>query len=60
MVKAAAEYEGPVYLRLGRLDVETILADDYDFQIGIANTLKEGKRCYNNFRAYDSRGSKGC
>lgn len=43
MVKAAAEYEGPVYLRLGRLDVETILADDYDFQIGIANTLREGK-----------------
>ncbi|MDY4011826.1 MAG: transketolase family protein [Fusobacterium gastrosuis] len=43
MVFAAAEYEGPVYLRLGRLDVETILDDSYDFQIGIANTLKDGK-----------------
>lgn len=42
MVFAAAEYEGPVYLRLGRLDVETILDDSYDFQIGVANTLKEG------------------
>lgn len=42
MVFAAAEYEGPVYLRLGRLDVETILSEDYDFQIGIANTLREG------------------
>ncbi len=43
MVFAAAEYEGPVYLRLGRLDVETILPENYDFQIGIANTLKDGK-----------------
>ena len=42
MVFAAAEYNGPVYLRLGRLDVETVLDDNYDFQIGIANTLKEG------------------
>ena len=43
MVFAAAEYEGPVYLRLGRLDVETILDESYDFQIGVANTLKDGK-----------------
>lgn len=43
MIFAAAEYEGPVYIRLGRLDVETILEDSYDFQIGLANTLKEGK-----------------
>lgn len=43
MVFAAAEYEGPVYLRLGRLDVETVLPEDYNFQIGIANTLKDGK-----------------
>lgn len=43
MVFAAAEYEGPVYLRLGRLDVETILDESYDFQIGLANTLRDGK-----------------
>ena len=43
MVFAAAEYNGPVYLRLGRLDVETVLDENtYDFQIGIANTLKYG------------------
>ncbi len=44
MVMAAAEYYGPVYLRLGRLDVETVLDEEnYDFKIGIANTLKDGK-----------------
>lgn len=42
MVFAAAEYNGPVYLRLGRLDVGTVLDDNYDFQIGIANTLRDG------------------
>ena len=43
MVFAAAEYEGPVYLRMGRLDVETIFDEEtYDFQIGIANTVREG------------------
>lgn len=43
MVFAAAEYNGPVYIRMGRLDVETIFDEEtYDFQIGVANTLKEG------------------
>lgn len=43
MVFAAAEYNGPVYIRMGRLDVETIFDEaTYDFQIGIANTLREG------------------
>ena len=42
MVFAAAEYNGPVYLRLGRLE-ETIFDEEtYDFQIGIANTIREG------------------
>ncbi len=44
MVFAAAEYNGPVYIRMGRLDVETIFDEaTYDFQIGIANTVKDGK-----------------
>lgn len=43
MIFAAAEYNGPVYIRMGRLDVETIFDENYDFQIGIANTLKDGK-----------------
>ncbi|AVQ30389.1 MULTISPECIES: transketolase family protein [Fusobacterium] len=43
MIFAAAEYEGPVYIRMGRLDVETIFDEEtYDFQIGIANTIREG------------------
>ncbi|WP_410207692.1 transketolase family protein [Fusobacterium sp.] len=43
MIFAAAEYNGPVYIRMGRLDIETILPEDYDFQIGVANTLRDGK-----------------
>ena len=44
MVFAAAEYNGPVYIRMGRLDVETIFDEaTYDFQIGIANTVRDGK-----------------
>ena len=42
MIFAAAEYNGPVYIRMGRLDINIILPEDYDFQIGIANTLREG------------------
>ena len=43
MLFAAAEYNGPVYIRMGRLDVETIFDEaTYDFQIGIANTVREG------------------
>ncbi|MGL4307778.1 transketolase family protein [Cetobacterium sp. SF1] len=42
MVFAAAEYEGPVYIRMGRLDVPVLFDDNYDFQIGLINTLKEG------------------
>ena len=43
MVFAAAEYEGPVYIRMGRLGVPVLFDDNYDFQIGIANTLRDGK-----------------
>lgn len=43
MIFAAAEYNGPVYIRMGRLDVPVLFDDSYDFQIGVANTVKEGK-----------------
>ena len=43
MVFAAAEYDGPVYIRMGRLNVPVLFDDSYDFQIGIANTLRDGK-----------------
>lgn len=41
-VFAAAEYEGPVYLRFGRLAVPRIFDDDYKFEIGKGVELTEG------------------
>ena len=41
-VFAAAEYDGPVYLRFGRLAVENIFDDTYQFQIGKGNVLRNG------------------
>ena len=42
-VKAAIEYQGPVYLRLGRLAVESVNNnDDYKFEIGKVITLRDG------------------
>ena len=43
-VKAAYEYEGPVYLRFGRLAVPVINdRPDYKFEIGKGIVLREGK-----------------
>ncbi|SHF77977.1 transketolase [Caldanaerobius fijiensis DSM 17918] len=42
-IKAAAEYYGPVYIRLGRLSVPVIYeADGYKFEIGKGIVLREG------------------
>ena len=41
-VKAAAEYEGPVYIRMGRPKVPVLFGDDYKFEIGKGVVLKEG------------------
>jgi transketolase len=41
-VRAAALHEGPVYLRFGRLAVETIFDEGYEFEIGKGKVLKEG------------------
>lgn len=42
-VKAAAEYTGPVYLRLGRLAVESVHNnEDYRFELGKGITLRDG------------------
>lgn len=42
-VKAAAEHNGPVYIRLGRLAAESINNnDDYKFEIGKGITLRDG------------------
>ncbi len=40
--KAMLEYEGPVYLRLGRPGVSEIYTDSDSFEIGKANTVREG------------------
>ena len=41
-VLAAANYEGPVYMRFGRLAVPRIFDEDYKFEWGKAVTLCEG------------------
>lgn len=43
-VKAAAEYEGPVYIRFGRLAVPVVNDEEtFKLEIGKAVTLREGK-----------------
>lgn len=41
-VKAAYNYEGPVYLRFGRLAVPVFHNDDYKFEIGKGEVITEG------------------
>lgn len=41
-VKAAYKYEGPVYLRFGRLAVDVFHDDDYKFEIGKGELVSEG------------------
>ncbi len=42
IIKAAAQYQGPVYIRMGRLDVPLLFDENYRFEIGKANILREG------------------
>lgn len=42
-VLVAAEYKGPVYIRLGRMAVPTIHDDNYKFQLGKGEIIKSGK-----------------
>ena len=42
-VKAAYEMDGPVYLRFGRLAVPVFHAEDFKFQIGKGEIVKDGK-----------------
>lgn len=42
-VKAAAEHNGPVYLRFGRMAIEQFLPDDYELKIGKGYIVKDGK-----------------
>ena len=42
MIFAAAEFNGPMYVRLGRSAVPTLFGEDYNFEIGKGVVLKEG------------------
>src|SRR5690606_31297720 len=42
LVKQAAKINGPVYLRLGRLDVPVVYPEDATFEIGKGVTVKQG------------------
>lgn len=42
-VKAAIEHDGPVYLRFGRMAVDSIFDESYKFEIGKGAVLKDGK-----------------
>ncbi len=41
-VKAAIDYEGPVYLRFGRLAVEDVFDASYQFELGKGSVVSEG------------------
>lgn len=41
-VLAAAEHDGPVYMRFGRLAVERVFDENYKFEIGKGNILSDG------------------
>ncbi|BBB91734.1 MAG TPA: transketolase family protein [Methylomusa anaerophila] len=43
VVDFAAEYDGPVYIRLGRAGVPELFGESYEFQLGKAVQLADGK-----------------
>lgn len=43
VVKAAYKYEGPVYMRFGRSAVRVFHDEDYNFEIGKGELIREGK-----------------
>jgi len=42
VIFAAADYNGPVYIRMGRLDVPLLFDENYTFEIGKANVIRKG------------------
>lgn len=42
-VKAAIDHDGPVYLRFGRMAVDSIFDENYKFEIGKGAVLRDGK-----------------
>ncbi len=43
IIRAIADYKGPVYVRVGRPNVPVIQRENYTFQIGKAEVMQEGK-----------------
>ena len=43
MTRAAAEYEGPVYLRIPRNDIPDVTDEKQEFKIGRPSVIREGK-----------------
>lgn len=43
VIRAAADFVGPVFVRLGRAATPVIFDEDYRFEIGKGNLLREGK-----------------
>ncbi|MBP1765317.1 MAG: 1-deoxy-D-xylulose-5-phosphate synthase [Firmicutes bacterium] len=41
-IEFAANYKGPVYIRLGRMAVPELFGDDYKFEVGKAVQLRDG------------------
>lgn len=41
-IRAVAEHDGPVYVRLSRAKTPVLLGDDYDFKIGKGTLMREG------------------
>lgn len=54
-VRALLAYEGPAYMRLGRLAVETVTdrVEGYQFAIGKGALLRDGPGCYRGSCGYD-------
>ncbi len=42
IVKASVNWDGPVFIRLSRAEVPIIFNDDYNFEFGKGNLIKEG------------------
>ncbi len=42
-VEKAIEYNGPVYVRVGRMECPVLFDESWDYEIGKAYTIKEGK-----------------
>ena len=43
VIEYVADNQGPFFVRLTRNDLETIYSDDYEFQLGRASVLRDGK-----------------